>query len=676
MVKNRKLKLNFTKNRIWQTFSLAFLSTLMMLFVNCTGAISTKDDSINSAEGAGKEKAIDAWNAPVGDLVPGALLSDGWYDLRFLPDPVNIPGGWHDSVAVNSDGKSLYFAYSAYDFAAMVETGLFQATGAQRPGMPGNEMKNFRADLTSSGWKVIYVPTNLPTSIYEGGMSANVSQNVLVFARYDITTSKATIYFSEKDTSGAWSSPLPLPTPVNVPNTSNDNPFIIGDLESGIDLYFESDRLLEDGSTGGGPDKHLFHTRYDPLTDSYSAVKKIPGINGAGVGDQDHQPFVTADKKSIYWTLVRAGVEYSLYTADLVSGAYVNARPIVKQNLASPLTGKLNLFGEPNIAETEQGYLLYMICGVAKKETGTLLGAELKICRAKKDKYPAESKKINTDKGWSDSPFISRDGQRLYFMYSRWDFAPWIKSGGTILPQLTGPDRPGLRKNIINPFDESDIYVAEKKADGTWSEPVNLGLNGNYGDASGMEIDDGRTFVWLQGNGVQSQIKIARKNIDGSWGPADSLTSQINLVGSIQDNPHISEDGSGLWFVSDRIGGSGGKDIWFSMNTGSGWSSPVNAGAPFSSGSDDDQFYFSPTTLDIYWNGPMGLMHCVSSGSGCGTPTKIITFAGCDYAAEASLPDDQSRLYFGCGSFATGRVTIMYSEKQAGGAWGPAIPVD
>ena len=29
---------------------------------------------------------------------------------------------------------------------------------------------------------------------------------------------------------------------------------------------------------------------------------------------------------------------------------------------------------------------------------------------------------INTATGWSDSPSISRDGQRLYFMYSRYDF--------------------------------------------------------------------------------------------------------------------------------------------------------------------------------------------------------------------------------------------------------------
>ena len=83
---------------------------------------------------------------------------------------------------------------------------------------------------------------------------------------------------------------------------------------------------------------------------------------------------------------------------------------------------------------------------------------------------------------------ISRDGQRLFFMYSRWDFAPWILTGDVNTLKIAGPDRLGLRKSAVNPFWESDYYMATKNLDGTWGEPVNLGLNGDYGDASGMEF--------------------------------------------------------------------------------------------------------------------------------------------------------------------------------------------
>ena len=146
--------------------------------------------------------------------------------------------------------------------------------------------------------------------------------------------------------------------------------------------------------------------------------------------------------------------------------------------------------------------------------------------------------------------------------------------------------------------------------------------------------------------------------------------------GVFQDNPHISAGGTALWFTSNRPTGSiGGKDIWFSMFSVGVWSPPVNIGAPFNTLGDEDQFWFSPGSPDIYWNGPSGIMHCVSSGSTCPGVPDVVTIPGCSIAAEVSITDDGKTLYFGCGDPATGRVRIMYSTKQAGG-WGTAIPVD
>ncbi|MET0336035.1 MAG: hypothetical protein ABW190_17360 [Rhizobacter sp.] len=295
---------------------------------------------------------------------------------------------------------------------------------------------------------------------------------------------------------------------------------------------------------------------------------------------------------------------------------------------------------------------------------------------------PSTRVPINTATGWSDSPFISRDGQRLYFTYSRYNFGPWILSGGTVMPQATGPDRPGLRKSAVNPFDESDIYMATRNPDGTWSEPVNLGFNGPGGDASGMEIDGGNTFVWLHGlaDGSTSRIVVSTKNPDGSWSAPVDPGNGINTTsgGTLQDNPHLSPDGNAMWFTSTRPGGLGGKDLWFSYRTAGVWSAPVNTGTPFSSSAgDDDQFWLSPTSSnDVYWNGQTGLMHCVSNGSTCAAAPTVVTIPGCAYVAEVSMPDDGQRMYFGCGSFTTGRVSIMYSVKQPNGSWGTATPVD
>ena len=287
---------------------------------------------------------------------------------------------------------------------------------------------------------------------------------------------------------------------------------------------------------------------------------------------------------------------------------------------------------------------------------------------------------INTASGWSDSPSVSRDGQRLYFMYSRYDFGPWIISGGTTPPVLSGPDRPGLHHSA-NPWDESDFYMAVRNPDGTWSEAVNLGLNGAYGDSSGMEIDGGNTFIWLQGNGAVNDIVTASKTPDGTWNSPVNLGPGINdhSSGVFQDNPHLSADGQGVWFTSNRPGGAGARDIWFSLYAGGSWSAPVNMGLPFNTAGEEDQIWIDPVvtaTPEIYWNTSEGLKRCTWNGSTCAAAPELVTIPGCSYAAEASITDDGQYLYFGCGDLTTGRVKIMYSIKQPGGSWGQATPVD
>jgi hypothetical protein len=291
---------------------------------------------------------------------------------------------------------------------------------------------------------------------------------------------------------------------------------------------------------------------------------------------------------------------------------------------------------------------------------------------------PAGPVPINTGTGWSDSPFISRDGQRLYFMYSRYNFAPYVKSAAAKPPVLTGPDRPGLHHSN-NPWDESDIYVATRLAGGGWSEPVALGLNGPFGDAGGMEIDGGNTFVWLQGNGVTANnVVISVKQPDGSWGPATDPGPSVNdhTTGVVQDNPYLSPDGNTLVWMSNRAGGLGKKDLWTSTKSGGVWSAAVDIPAPINSAGDEDQFWRSGNGTDAYWNGPSGITHCTISGLTCTSTPDVVVLPGCAYSAEASLPDDGNTIYFACVDQAITKIAIMYSVKQPNGSWGPATPVD
>ena len=282
---------------------------------------------------------------------------------------------------------------------------------------------------------------------------------------------------------------------------------------------------------------------------------------------------------------------------------------------------------------------------------------------------------INTSGGWSDSPFVSRDGKRLYFMYSRYNFAPFLKSGGTVMPVLEGPDRVGLHHSD-QAFAESDVYMATRNDDGSWSEPVNLGFNGPYGDACGMEINNGNTFVWLRGDGARNDIVISNKDSNGNWSVPQNFGALINDPTAIQDNPHLSPDGTQLWFSSTRTGTLGHKDIWFSQLSGGTWSNPINLGSQFNTVDEDDQFWVSPVDGRMVWNSAGSIKQGFSDGHGGLTNSSTWSFAGCDYAAEVSMPDDGQSVYFGCANLTTFRVQIMYAIKQSDGSWGPAIPVD
>lgn len=113
--------------------------------------------------------------------------------------------------------------------------------------------------------------------------------------------------------------------------------------------------------------------------------------------------------------------------------------------------------------------------------------------------------------------------------------------------------------------------------------------------------------------------------------------------------------------------GDEGRDLWASTRAAGTWSDPVNLGTPFNTAGDADQFWFSPGTLDVYWNGPTGLMHCISDGATCSAEPDVVTIPGCQIAAEVSITDDGQVMYFACGDPATGRVSIMHSRRR--GKW-------
>ena len=74
--------------------------------------------------------------------------------------------------------------------------------------------------------------------------------------------------------------------------------------------------------------------------------------------------------------------------------------------------------------------------------------------------------------------------------------------------------------------------------------------------------------------------------LSGLWG--DPLKVKIGNDSLMAAHASISADGSLLYFVSDRPGGQGGKDIWYTTKKkGESWDKPVNAGPEINTAGDE-----------------------------------------------------------------------------------------
>ena len=89
---------------------------------------------------------------------------------------------------------------------------------------------------------------------------------------------------------------------------------------------------------------------------------------------------------------------------------------------------------------------------------------------------------------------------------------------------------------------------------------------------------------------------------EGALNPGPGLNST-----SWDGQPFVADDGSRLYFVSDRTGGYGGTDIWYVEREDNGfWGTPRNAGSKVNSSGDEMSPFVDSRTGALYYAGPNG----------------------------------------------------------------------
>ncbi len=160
-------------------------------------------------------------------------------------------------------------------------------------------------------------------------------------------------------------------------------------------------------------------------------------------------------------------------------------------------------------------------------------------------------------------------------------------------------------KHSVEGSGRTDLYSARKEL-GKWSDVQNLGplVNSDAWDAAPSLSNDGTVLYFSSdraGGKGGTDMYMTRRTREGWTRPV--ALSDINSS-SDENTPFIAADGKTLYFASNRSGGVGGYDIYVSRKSGESFSSPTNIGTPINSEYDEiayiarvnsDQAYFAST---------------------------------------------------------------------------------
>jgi outer membrane protein OmpA-like peptidoglycan-associated protein/Tol biopolymer transport system component len=160
---------------------------------------------------------------------------------------------------------------------------------------------------------------------------------------------------------------------------------------------------------------------------------------------------------------------------------------------------------------------------------------------------------------------------------------------------------------------QEDFYIS-RYSDNKWQQAYNAGapLNTIHNEGAQSLSSDGSYMFFAacdRSEGLGSCDIYFSRNNGERWSKPVNLQSPVNTPGW-ESQPSISSDGKTLFFSSNRPGGMGGKDIWFSrLNDQNKWQDPVNPGSSVNTSGDEMSpfIHFDGRTLYFASDGREGM---------------------------------------------------------------------
>lgn len=166
--------------------------------------------------------------------------------------------------------------------------------------------------------------------------------------------------------------------------------------------------------------------------------------------------------------------------------------------------------------------------------------------------------------------------------------------------------REGSSSGYVDDFGEflEDIYISQK-VDGQWTQPVSIGdhINSKMNDANvNLSFDGGQLFVYKNDTNTGTGDIYVTSFVDNDWAIPVKIDTVINSDYN-ETSACFSPSEDYIFFTSDRPGGFGGLDIYYTQKdkkTGR-WKHAKNMGPLINTELDDDSPFMHADGKSLYF---------------------------------------------------------------------------
>jgi hypothetical protein len=144
---------------------------------------------------------------------------------------------------------------------------------------------------------------------------------------------------------------------------------------------------------------------------------------------------------------------------------------------------------------------------------------------------------------------------------------------------------------------------------GRWSEPEVAPFSGRWSDADPHFSPDGSKLFFISNRPVTGDsargdydIWVVDKRTDGSWDTPRRLPPPVNADGATEWSPAVAANGN-LYFGTIRAGGKGGNDLYVARWNGSAYGEPENLGDSINTARGEVEPWIAPDESYMVFSG-------------------------------------------------------------------------